>query len=216
MQLKEGDDEVVVDFVQSISLTSDGGGISARLNSTSMWPVMAQFMNLPNHLRNCYENCHPWLLIPDTPKNLETYLTVIVDELQQLFEHGVDMYVSGVGKCLIKALLSFMSADLKAIPKMTRKKADNCKEGACLMCDTKGVRFCGRQVYPEGIGRLWDIKDTLNPSEGYTDVSVFTACLPYFDLSDSLYYCWGHGMKNMCLQVFELMGTYRCIRCDIM
>lgn len=133
-----------------VALTADGIQRSS-VSVKSFWPVMVRLETLPVCMRYKVKNMHVAMLLPSSMRNMDLFLTPLVDELCCL-RGGVTMEIKRSKPMRditadVRGGIVTVSGDLRAIPKMMRKVRDPALRGACLKCDLVGTRWHNRTVY---------------------------------------------------------------------
>ena len=103
---------------QAMMISTDGVGMH-RKSSKTFWPIAGVLANLPAEVRCLHRLIHCWALLPgDNTKNLQLYMTPLVEELVRL-QRGV--HLSDEMETPIRAELLFTTGDYPAHCKMTLK-----------------------------------------------------------------------------------------------
>ena len=143
-------------------ISTDGVGMH-RKSSKTFWPIAGVLANLPAEVRCLHRLIHCWALLPgDNTKNLQLYMTPLVEELVRL-QRGV--HLSDEMETPIRAELLFTTGDYPAHCKLTLKNQksligktlsrykfdatdDVCVQpGACNRCKIEGTSHLRRVVY---------------------------------------------------------------------
>jgi len=126
----------------SLALCTDGvNPFSHSRVKYSMWPIMMTILNLPRHLRSLFGSILLLGIIPGNgkqePKNLDPYLEVVADELQELNMLNIyDAFQNTIFNLKIEILLYVM--DYPGIGKVFKVSGSGAYKG-CIWCDIKGM-----------------------------------------------------------------------------
>jgi hypothetical protein len=99
-----------------IGLSSDGF-VPFKRSKHSIWPITIVFLNLPESIRTKPQNLGLVGVIdgPNKPKNFQIFLHILVDELLDLYNNGIEVTDTSSSNRMfnIKAMLLFTVADLQ-------------------------------------------------------------------------------------------------------
>jgi len=129
--------------VRNIVLSLGADGVNPWSGSNySMWPLLCGVLNLPPHLRTRPEYMILLGLVPGSkaPKNINTYLRLLVDELLMHGLHGVDTYDAFRDEDFdMLVRLALVIADYPGAGKILCMKGSGAICG-CMKCTIRGVR----------------------------------------------------------------------------
>lgn len=122
-----------------LSMNIDGFGPYSR-RAYSIHPIMFMIMNLPENIRRKVD----YLILagiipgPNAPKNMNTYLNIIVDELIDLWENGmtIEDFSDNMNTHIIKVKLLFTSCDYPAHSSINYQQDAGAYFG-CMKCYAK-------------------------------------------------------------------------------
>jgi len=130
--------------IRNIALTVCADGVNPWTGSNySMWPILSCMLNLPPHLRTRPEYMLLLGLVPGSkaPKNINTYLRLVVDELLMHGLHGVDTYDAFRDEDFTMSVrLALLIADYPGMAKVLCMKGSGAICG-CMKCTIRGVRI---------------------------------------------------------------------------
>jgi hypothetical protein len=124
----------------ALSLCSDGFNPWNKRKPYSIWPIMFQVLNLPEHLRRLSHNIILAGIIdgPHEPKCMSTYLSVIVQQLRQL-DHGVVLMDRVKREPFVcRARLLFTVADYPGHGKINGQQSAG--TNGCIKCAIKVIQ----------------------------------------------------------------------------
>jgi hypothetical protein len=124
----------------ALGLSADGVGPYQKRGATC-WPLILVNYNLPPELRYKLVNilCAGVIPGPKEPKDMDSFLAIIVDELLEL-ARGVSAYNRHKGEVFsLRAYLILVFGDMPAIAKLMRMKGPN-GISPCRACRIQGVR----------------------------------------------------------------------------
>ena len=131
----------------ALGLSLDGFAPFKR-RSNSAWPVILFNYNLPPDLRTHLDHilCYGIIPGPKSPKDVDSFLIPLYDELAQLSE-GVDgaLDLSVEEFFVLRAYLILLFGDMPAISKLLMMKGHN-GHCPCRYCEIRGVRAPGEKV----------------------------------------------------------------------
>lgn len=105
-----------------------------------LWPIFLSVLNLPPHLRNQPRHMILCGLVPGpkAPKNINTYLKLLVDELLILDGPGKRVRDASVGDVFtMKGRLCMMVTDYRGQAKVNCQKGSGATQG-CMKCEIRG------------------------------------------------------------------------------
>lgn len=153
-----------------ISISSDAFSLD-RHRLHSMTPVAARLLSLPPWMRTRLDAMMLLLLAPSKVSSVEPYLVPLLEELQVLQTIGVPMWDGHLQRWVrARSTVLFDNNDLVAAPKLSARVGCGTIEGACHMCDVRGIHneALGCRTY-HGPHRSLPLQHTLR--------SLF--CLPF-------------------------------------
>lgn len=114
----------------------------------NMWPIIFQVYNLPAELRTKYYNFILAGAIGCHPKNLQTYMEIVVDELCSLYDNGMVVCdaANNNEEVTIKVMLLGSKADYPARSSLNCQKTHASYSG-CHVCDILGYHACGTKKF---------------------------------------------------------------------
>ncbi|CEL62957.1 hypothetical protein RSOLAG1IB_12611 [Rhizoctonia solani AG-1 IB] len=124
----------------ALGLSTDGVG-PFKTRKQQCWPLILINYNLPPSIRTRLENilCLGVIPGPQSPKELNTFLEPLIDELEEL-AHGVPAFdAANRHPFLLHAYLIAAFGDMPAVAKMMEMKGHNGKL-PCRACKIRGVR----------------------------------------------------------------------------
>jgi hypothetical protein len=139
-----------------MALSTDGVNPFGRRSVHSTWPIVGILYNYAPEVRSKFNRLLLLGLIPGPkePANMKPYLDVIVQEINELYKNGVQVW-DGYAKInrTVRVQLILVLGDGPAMSKMLNMKLGNAHAG-CIQCDHKGVSqhkrtvFIGYKEYP--------------------------------------------------------------------
>ena len=129
-----------------LSLSVDGKNLF-RSNDFNIWPVLLLNLNLPPDERCKIEHMIPFGFIPgpNNPKNLETFLHPLFEELK-LLESGLSLTDWEGAHRTVRVFLLFVTADLPALSKVIRTRGHNALS-PCRFCRIHGIYEEEKKTY---------------------------------------------------------------------
>lgn len=145
-ELYTGEDETMFDIFLGVSTD----GFQAFKNKDyDVWPIAAILLNLPPDQRFLIRNILPFSFIPGPkePKNLESFLVPLFNEIQSVLDQGgVEMIFSDGVVRRVRIHLMWLSGDLPAIAKICRLSGHNGKS-PCRFCTILGYYLAVSRHY---------------------------------------------------------------------
>lgn len=137
-----GNDKVV----HILLFVSTDGAPAFKSSNEGIWPIVAYVGNIPPHKRYHEEFVLPVSCIPGNPKDLESFLTPLFDELEVL-EKGIEAELWDGSKANLYFHILHELSDLQARRKLCLLKGVN-GYSPCAYCNIKGVRKkSGKTLY---------------------------------------------------------------------
>lgn len=127
---------------------STDGAPAFKSSSKSIWPILVYVGNIPPEKRYQEEFILPVSCIPGNPKNLESFLSPLYDELEEL-QKGIEATLWDGSQTIVYCHVIHELSDLQARRKLCLLKGVNgCLP--CAYCYIKGVRNEARNTlyYP--------------------------------------------------------------------
>lgn len=125
---------------------STDGAPAFRSSNQSFWPILVYIGNIPPHKRYQEEFIFPISCIPGNPTNLESFMSPLFDELEEL-QNGTKVTLWDGSSAIMHCHLLHELSDLQARRKLCLLKGVNgyCP---CAYCSIRGVRKeLGNTVY---------------------------------------------------------------------
>ncbi|XP_031262844.1 uncharacterized protein LOC116121024 [Pistacia vera] len=172
-----------------LGLAADGFNPFSNMSTTySCWPVMLVTYNLPPWLCMKKENIMLTLLIPGPKqpgKDIDIYLQPLIEDLQELWNNGVNVYDSYTNSCFnLRAILMWTINDFRGYGNLSGCTTKG--KVACPLCGDKtnelplrhnlDVMHVEKNICESIIGTLFDIsgktKDKINARKDLEDMGV--------------------------------------------
>ena len=130
---------------------STDGAPAFRSVTKSVWPVYIFIGNIPPDRRFKERFILPVMCVPGNPKDLESFLRPLYDELEQIGA-GISCKLWDGSTRLVRVHLMMQMSDLQARRKLCLLKGVNGYH-PCWLCNMKGIRLRGRKTvyYPDFI-----------------------------------------------------------------
>ena len=130
----------------AIGLFTDGFQLFDR-RQASCWPVIATNLSLPPEIRTQSDNVLTLMIIPGYPKDLDSFLFPLVQELQDIARDGFGIYDAYTAREeTIRAFVHFVTGDGPALAKLLKTKGSNGMR-PCKSCTIQAT-LSGRHYYP--------------------------------------------------------------------
>lgn len=123
-----------------LAISTDGVN-PFRKEMYSVWPIMATVLNYPSAIRTAFNRVLLLGLIsgPLQTKKITTYLKIVVNEINELYASGVEVYDALHNKTrLVRVQILLILGDYPATCKMLRQKGSGAKAG-CTICHHRGI-----------------------------------------------------------------------------